>query len=656
MNLAYDYQYIPDPDCGKITEMEAFLRGTYWENDVWCIHDPFFDEYRSDAAADHAARRIVFSEYPYLFRLELKYYFAERISKRTLNLHTIHHDYRFAISLYLRFLSKFYPELQSFSEIRVNELQAQWLEHIEREGYHTSRSAYKAQISRLHLFFLDFYDTRDEFEKDIWDFRKIPGVNIPINSATFRINFTSVPSPFRDLARRYIKLRITTQSSSQVRVELNSIALFLQFIAVKEPEWTSLKALSRRHVEDFLTSYLGAHGDRTRTILNKLIFIRHFIQRIQQFGYPDAPLIPAPSLLYYEDIPRAVELSPTSDRIKYIPEGVMLQLREHLEHLTPSEYIPVVILLMASGWRASDVLGLKYDTCLEHTQQGWYLQGDIPKVRIINHRVPITDEVKAVVESVAQIVKAKSTTENNPLRLLFNRYSGKRMGKSPTNKQIGDALNRLAQEYNIADDQGTVHHFTVHSFRHTKGVELINNGMSLVHVQKWMAHMSPEMTLVYAKVLDTTLRKSWEQAVKNGLFRITPSGHVKRVDISAIQDEDLIEWEYIRHNLDAVRMPLGFCLKPKKQNCFTQLNPCLTCRNLCTTPDFLPQYEVEIQETKVLIERGKSQGREIWVEKNQHLLERYEEIAAVLKTGHIRHIAGKKGREYIGEERDYAKE
>ena len=31
--------------------------------------------------------------------------------------------------------------------------------------------------------------------------------------------------------------------------------------------------------------------------------------------------------------------------------------------------------------------------------------------------------------------------------------------------------------------------------------------------------MSPEMTLVYAKVLDTTLRKSWEQAVKNGLFK-----------------------------------------------------------------------------------------------------------------------------------------
>lgn len=170
-----------------------------------------------------------------------------------------------------------------------------------------------------------------------------------------------------------------------------------------------------------------------------------------------------------------------------------------------------------------------------------------------------------------------------------------------------------------------------------------------------MAHTSPEMTLVYAKVLDTTLRKSWEQAVQSGLFRIMDSGQLKQVDITEIDDEDLIEWEYIRYNLDAVRMPLGFCMKPKKQECFTQLNPCLTCRNLCTTPDFLSQYEIEIQETKVLIERGEAQGREVWVEKNKRLLERYEEIVAVLKAGKTRHLAGKKGREYIGKERENVK-
>jgi hypothetical protein len=75
---------------------------------------------------------------------------------------------------------------------------------------------------------------------------------------------------------------------------------------------------------------------------------------------------------------------------------------------------------------------------------------------------------------------------------------------------------------------------------------------------------------------------------------------------------------------------------------------------LCTTPDFIPQYEEEIREAKTVIERGKAQGRTIWVEKNEAIMGRYEAILAVLKEGHTRHLAGKKGREYTGEERTHA--
>ena len=91
-------------------------------------------------------------------------------------------------------------------------------------------------------------------------------------------------------------------------------------------------------------------------------------------------------------------------------------------------------------------------------------------------------------------------------------------------------------------------------------------------------------------------------------------------------------------------------MKPKKLECHTQSHPCLTCRNLCTTPDFITQYEIEIQETKALIERGKSQGETVWVDKNQTLLEKYTSILSVLKEGKIHHTAGKKGREYTVED------
>ena len=56
------------------------------------------------------------------------------------------------------------------------------------------------------------------------------------------------------------------------------------------------------------------------------------------------------------------------------------------------------------------------------------------------------------------------------------------------------------------------------------------------------------------------MRKSWEEATKQRIFRIDESGCLEKIDISTIENEDVIEWEYIRHNLDAVRMPLGFSM------------------------------------------------------------------------------------------------
>ena len=78
-------------------------------------------------------------------------------------------------------------------------------------------------------------------------------------------------------------------------------------------------------------------------------------------------------------------------------------------------------------------------------------------------------------------------------------------------------LNHFAKKYRIQDESGNIFHFRFHAFRHTKGVELVNNGMSLVMVQQWMAHVSPEMTLIYARILDETMRTQWEKAVQHGI-------------------------------------------------------------------------------------------------------------------------------------------
>jgi len=62
--------------------------------------------------------------------------------------------------------------------------------------------------------------------------------------------------------------------------------------------------------------------------------------------------------------------------VKYIPQFVLRQLDTHLQQLPPG-YIPIVILLRASGWRISDVLYLKLGACLEQNEDKFWLVGDI---------------------------------------------------------------------------------------------------------------------------------------------------------------------------------------------------------------------------------------------------------------------------------------
>lgn len=645
--------YKPVPTLAKQREIEETLMG-YWERDKWDIADPVFDEFRPQRWT--ANKTIDFSRLQPGIKDEVKFFHVQRLREHSLRLQTAV-IYGVCFSRLAAFLERTYPRIGSFTDLEIEKAITKWRSYLIEQGLTVNKQGrlssrhYETLFQQTYHFMVNFYDDREEFEKDIWDARKIPGARFTQNKSDYLLSFNDIPAYFRPLAKRYLKLRIGIRSYSRCYADLMALRLFLCFIQKQYPHWKDLKGFSRKDMENYLMWYRSYTEGLQERHYEYLASLRSFLDYIQRAGYPEAPEKPHLLLLFKEDFPRLPHRS--EDDIKYIPEGVLRQLEENLEHLTPAEYIPIVLLLRAIGWRISDILNISYDNCLERTVQGWWLCGDIPKTQVLNHRVPITDEVAAVVQAVVDKVREKSTPENNPNKLLFVRLDGKRKGRPPKGRLIQESLNRLAKKCNIIDDQGQLFHFGNHAFRHTKGVELINNGMNLVHVQKWMAHASPEMTLRYAKILDTTMRKSWEEATKNGLFRIGPAGKPVKIDPADLKNEDLLEWEYIRYNLDAVRTPLGYCLKPNKVECKHQLNPCLTCRNLCTTPDFIPQYEAEIREVKAAIERGKAQGRTIWVDKNEAILGHYEAILAVLKEGHTHHLAGKKGREYVGEERTH---
>lgn len=634
----------------------------YWAQDHWCISDPIFEPFEQPSRQSLSDTRstIDFTCLPLGIREEVKAFLAWQLQTYRFRLTTVF-TYGADLHFIAEFLSERFPDprsltaspgerlLQEFEAFIADRRGAAFSARAGRRAAHDYRKTL-ALFRGLMRFVSHWTDQRPEIEKDRWDLRTFPGARIPLSSSQYWLSFAEIPLVFRSLAKRYVQVRINRGlSRSPCYNDVRTLTLFLTFIHARHPTWRDLTPLTRVDIEAYLAWCRQHYPPEKTTYQSYLRSLGNFLAYIQRAGYAEAPTTPAVLLLLREDLRRRRRRP--DDTIRYIPEAVLAQLESNLHQLRPAEYIPAVILLRASGWRISDVLGLRYDSCLERTGLGWYLQGDIVKTQILNHRIPITDEVAAVVQSVVEQTRERSTSENNPERFLFVRYDGRRRGNPPLGEAIAGALNRLAAKYQIATDQGEIFHFGNHAFRHTKAVELINNGMSLLHVQKWLAHCSPEMTLRYARILDETLRQAWLEATKGGLFRLDGVGGLSRVTLGDVADEDLVEWAYIRTHLDAVRMPHGYCFKPLKQPCPAQEQPCLSCRNLCTTTEFLPEFERQMEGTKAVIAEGQARGRVVWVQKNETLLGRLEGIAQVLREQKTHHTAGKRGREYVGQER-----
>jgi integrase len=492
-----------------------------------------------------------------------------------------------------------------------------------------------------------------ELEKDIWDVRHLPGVHYEAHQSAHLLNFTKIPNAFRPLLKQYVRLLLTRCTLSGCRDDLFHLQLFFLWYASVSPAARTLRDLSRADIERYLlhlqtrtNRYGRPTSDEQRW--RAMHALKVFLEYLERVSSPLGPTSPVSKLVWPGDGGSYPRLIP--NKIKYIPEYVLTQFEQHMHHLKAS-YLPVVIVLRASGWRSSDVLNLRHDTCLERTSSGSWLCGDIRKTRVLNHKVPISEEVALLVETQCLWVKEHVSEQDNPEHYLFPAHTPQRRGRPMFAGSLRYALNRLTVQYDIRDEAGNLFYINTHAFRHTKAVELINNGMSLIHVQKWLAHLTPEMTLVYAKILDSTMRKEWEQAFAKGAIRIDGTGLPRVVSTDHLGNEQEIEWEHIRHNLDAVRLPNGYCFKPKKALCPTQETPCYTCHHFCTTPDFLSQFEREEREMRELIELGEKAGSAIWVERNTQKLHRLLPVIQVLQSGDLHHPAGKAMREYTPEER-----
>lgn len=204
------------------------------------------------------------------------------------------------------------------------------------------------------------------------------------------------------------------------------------------------------------------------------------------------------------------------------------------------------------------------------------------------------------------------------------------------------SLQKLTGRLELLDRQGRVLEFNKsHRLRHTKATTLLNLGVPLHVVMRYMGHLSPEMTLHYGQTLAETAEREFLRARKLGHdgreLQISPRDVYDMVSLSTRTDRIL---------------PTGVCLLPPTKRC-DRGNACYQCGHFATDSTFLDAHRELLAATERLVAQRAAQhlartGRPMTAD-NVWLVEQQSTIAALqnlisrldtLESGHTVKGAG----------------
>ena len=173
------------------------------------------------------------------------------------------------------------------------------------------------------------------------------------------------------------------------------------------------------------------------------------------------------------------------------------------------------------------------------------------------------------------------------LGLLFNRNADRPYVAATLHR----VLTELARRLDIRDSAGRLVDFRrTHRFRHTRATSLLNAGVPIHVVQRYLGHLSPAMTMHYAQTLAETHEAEFLRYRK-----LTADG--RDLEIGA---RDLYDMLQLDQRTDRI-LPNGWCLLPPRQSC-DRGNACLTCDKFATDATFLPELRAQKDRTLALID------------------------------------------------------
>lgn len=290
----------------------------------------------------------------------------------------------------------------------------------------------------------------------------------------------------------------------------------------------------------------------------------------------------------------------------------------------------LLMLLALTGRRISELCLLDHECLLplEGLPQAEGEDGAVAKLRYQQTKIQGAPDTILVDRDVVALVRAQQTwalrqlasraedAERQP-RYLFLGLARNRHGQRPYSPAtLNNKLRWLSERVEVRDGQGrSVSLADTRRFRHTKATSLLNAGVPLHVVQRYLGHLSPAMTMHYAQTLQATHEREFLRFKK-----ITADGRELELD-----PRDLYELLELDKRADRV-LPNGLCLLPPRQSC-DRGNACLTCDKFATDRSYLDEHTQQLSLLDSLVERRREAfkaktGREmdehnIWLEQRR---------------------------------------
>jgi site-specific recombinase XerD len=458
----------------------------------------------------------------------------------------------------------------------------------------SSRRAYRARLASLRRILFELRITDQPPRRRPWS-----------RTIEQRFDDVAMPAEIRVVLLRYVQTRATVLRPNSVESLIDDLLPFAEFLHTHHPQVTSLRQLSRDHIEGFLACnrHRPWRGRKARAVpvsdsvaQSAVLTLRNLLEDISAWGWAEAP---ARQLVFTADIPKLPRPLPRA-----LPPTVDSALITAVADL-PDLFAAVGLqVLRGAGLRVGELLDLECDAILDYGPAGTWLR--VPLGKLATERaVPLNPATLAALDTWAAQRAAHRPIPHprtgRPTHFLFTQR-GRRLGAT----RLRNGLLAAIAAAGLTDPTGVPLRITPHQLRHTYATELANAGMSLQALMALLGHVTSEMTIRYAHLAPSTLNTAYENAVAGRRPQLPIAPPARPIV------PDRITW--LNTEMIKTRLGTGYCARHQAAGPCDYANICETCDNFTTGPEFAPALTAQLADTQALQADAERRG---WADEAQ---------------------------------------